>query len=51
MNFPGRRSFTLTPAMTALTLALAPAGASAGAHAQEIVDLPGEDRLLEVETE
>lgn len=51
MNFPGRRSFTLTPAMTALTLALAPAGASVGAHAQEIVDLPGEDRLLEVETE
>lgn len=51
MNFPGRWSFTLTPAMTAVTLALAPAGASAGAHAQEIVDLPGEDRLLEVETE
>ena len=32
-------------------MALAPALAPAGAHAQEIIDLPGEDWLLEVETE
>ncbi|MCY4572628.1 MAG: hypothetical protein OXF01_07470 [Gemmatimonadetes bacterium] len=36
---------------TALALALAVALIPAGAHAQEIIDLPGEDRLLEVETE
>ena len=36
---------------TALALALAVALIPAGAHAQEIIDLPGEDRLLKVETE
>ena len=41
----------LTLTITALTLVLAPALIPAGAHAQEIIDLPGEDRLLEVETE
>ena len=51
MNFHDCRSFPLTLATAALTLALAPALSTAGAHAQEIIDLPGEDRLLEVETE
>ena len=51
MNFHDCRSFPLPLATAVLTLALAPALSTAGAHAQEIIDLPGEDRLLEVETE
>lgn len=51
MDSHDRRSFSLTLSFIALTLALAPALMPAGTHAQEIIDLPGEDRLLEVETE
>ena len=45
------RSFSLKLSFTALALTLAAALVPAGARAQEIIDLPGEDRLLEVETE
>lgn len=51
MNSRQRRSFSLTLAFISLTLALPPALVPAGAHGQQIIDLPGEDRLLEVETE
>ncbi len=51
MDSRKRRSFSLTLACAALTLALAAALVPAGAHAQQIIDLPGEDRRLEVETE
>ncbi len=48
-----RKRRSLSPALSfiALTLAPAPALIPAGADAQQIIDLPGEDRLLEVETE
>lgn len=47
MDSRKRRSFSLTLACAALAPALVPAGT----HGQEIIDLPGEDRRLEVETE
>lgn len=51
MNIRDCRSFSLTCSLAALALALAPVLVPAGTHAQEIIDLPGEDRPLEVETE
>lgn len=51
MDSRKRRSFSPTLACAALSLALVPPLVPTGARGQQIVDLPGEDRLLEVETE
>lgn len=51
MDSRKRRSLSLTLSFTALTLVLAPALVPTGAHGQQIIDLPGEDRRLAVETE